>query len=328
MKFFALGKAVLLSFLVAVVLPGCSQATEPGQAGAGKPGARTGKALVSVEWLSQNLGKAGTVILDVGAFTHYEKGHIPGAVKAFGPWQTMNESYVGFMMPEVGELVQMLRGYGVDNDSYVVIYDEGMTTEDTSKSARALWTLHALGHDNTAILDGGFAAWEQAGNPVSKDPVFATGGNFSGSLAKDKVADLADVKGMIASKSAVLVDTRDPLEHFGHEKKSNIKRFGHLPGSRLLPAVFMTNAGVDMSPSLMKDVGELQQMAAGVGIPENKDAAIVTYSNQGLQAAMGYFVLHELLGYRNVRVFDGSMLESAADKSFALETDGWGFLGD
>ena len=55
--------------------------------------------------LSKNLQKKDMVILDVGAFTHYEKKHIPGAVKAFGPWQTMNEEFVGFMMPPVDELV-------------------------------------------------------------------------------------------------------------------------------------------------------------------------------------------------------------------------------
>jgi len=327
MRAFLLRRAALAALVATMVLPACAQSSGPGSTGAGQPEARAAEPLVSVEWLSQNLGKAGTVILDVGAFTHYEKGHIPGAVKAFGPWQRMNGSFVGFMMPAEEELVRMLRSYGLDNDTFVVIYDEGMTSQDTSKSARALWTLHALGHGQAAILDGGFAAWEQAEKPVSREPAFPRTGSFSGSIAKSKVVDLAEVKQLLQAQGTVFLDARSPLEHFGHEKKSNVKRFGHIPGSRLWPASFMTKAGIEMSPSLMRDREELREMAAGVGIPEAKDATIVTYSNQGQQAALAYFVLHDLLGYDNVRVFDGSMLESAADQSFALQTDAWGFLG-
>jgi len=280
--------------------------------------------LVSIDWLAKNLNTPGIVILDVGAFTHYEKNHIPGAVKAFGPWQTMNDTFVGFMMPKVDDLVQMLRGYGVNNDSFVIVYDEGVTAQDTCKSARALWTLHALGHDKVAILNGGFAAWEQAEKQVTTEAAFPAAGNFSGQLVRAKVADLADVKKMLTSPAVVFVDNRSPDEHFGYEKKSNISRFGHLPGSRLWPASFVTNAGVELSPSFMKDTAVLQQMAAGVGIPEDRDTEIITYSNTGLQAAMGYFVLHDLLGYKNVRLFDGSILESTADKNIAMEKNGWG----
>jgi thiosulfate/3-mercaptopyruvate sulfurtransferase len=281
--------------------------------------------LVSVHWLARNLKSPNVVVLDVGAFTHYERGHIPGAVKAFGPWQTMNDEFVGFMMPEVKDLVQMLRSYGVNNSSYVILYDEGMTAQDTAKSARALWTLEALGHDKVAILDGGFSAWKQAKKTVSSKPVVPRPGNFEGRLVKSRLATLSDVKNALRSPAVVFVDDRLPEEDFGHEKKSYIKRFGHLPGSRLWPADFMTKAGTEFSPSFMRDRKELQQMAKGVGIPQDKNVEIITYSNRGTQAAMGYFVLHDLLGYKNVRLFDGSILEAAADESVPMETDSWGY---
>ena len=82
--------------------------------------ARTG-ALVSVDWLVKNLNNPEVVVLDVGEFFHYEKKHIPGAVKAFGPWQTVNEQHQGSMMPPVADLVGMIRGYGVNQDSLVVL---------------------------------------------------------------------------------------------------------------------------------------------------------------------------------------------------------------
>lgn len=283
-------------------------------------------ALVSVDWLAANIDEPNVVVLDVGAFFHYEKKHIPGAVKAFGPWQTVNEKYQGYMMPQVDALVAMIRGYGVNQDSLVVLYDEGVTVDDTAKSARALWTLHALGHDRAAILDGGLAAWEQAGKPVTAAPVFPTAGNFTGQLVASKLATVEEVKTKIGSKDVVLVDTRLPEEDFGHEKKSYIKRYGHLPGSLLWPASAMTNAGEEFSPSFLREGEELEEMAVGVGIPADRDVEIIAYSNRGMQAALAYYVLHDLLGYRNVKLFDGSLLVAAADESVLMERNSWGFV--
>lgn len=281
--------------------------------------------LVSVDWLAKNLNQKDLVILSVGAFTQYEKNHIPGAVNAFGPWQTMNDEFVGFMMPELDDLEQMIRDYGVNNDSLVVVYDEGVTEKDTAKSARALWTLHALGHDKIAMLDGGFAAWEREEKPVTTDVTISSAGNFTADFKAAKVATLDEVKSKIGNNKVVFIDTRIPEEHFGHEKVSHIKRFGHIPGAKLWPGSFMTNAGVDFAPSYLKDLGELKQMAAGVGIPDDKNTEIITYSNHGKSAAMGYFVLHDLLGYTNVKIYDGSLLEYAPLKDLAMETNAWGF---
>lgn len=281
--------------------------------------------LVSVDWLAENLDKKDMVLLDVGAFTHYEKNHIPGAVKAFGPWQKMNDEFVGFMMPPREDLVRMLREYGVNNDSFVVIYDEGVTSTDTAKSARALWTLHALGHDRVAILDGGYSAWERAEKPVATVITVSPQGNFTADFKAAKVATLEEVKSKIGSDKVILVDTRAPDEYFGHEKVSHIKRFGHLPGATVWPESFMTNAGVDFAPSYFKDSEVLKQMAAGVGIPADKNVEIITYSNHGKSAAMGYFVLHDILGYNNVKLYDGSIIQYAPIKNLPMDTNGWGF---
>ncbi len=309
-------KAKLAVVLTAVMI----LATTAGSALAGS------KSLVSIDWMAKNLNKSNVVVLAVGDFTHYEKNHIPGAVKAFGPWQTMNDQFVGFMMPKTDALVTMLRGYGVNNNSKIIVYDEGITAMDTARSARALWTLQVLGHNDVAILDGGFAAWEQADKAVSKKAVTpVNAGNFTAKLDNSKVATMAEVQKKIGSKT-VFLDDRVSTEFFGHEKKSHIKRYGHLPNARTWPANYMSNAGIEMSPAFMKDTKVLSQMAAGVGIPANKNAEIITYSNHGLQAAMGYFVLHDLLGYTNVKVYDGSILEAAPNKKVKLEQFAWGFM--
>ena len=279
--------------------------------------------LVSVGWLTKNLDRKDLVVLDVSEFIHYEKKHIPGAVKGFGPWMTMNRDFVGFMMPEPGELVDMLRGFGINDDSFVVIYDEGTSSSDTAKSARALWTFHALGHDGVAILDGGFAAWQDDGQPVSTKAAAPLTGNFSGSLVSDRIAGLADVQAAIGSDKVYLVDTRDPDQYFGHEKKSEISRYGHLPGALLLPESYLTIAGEEFSPSFFRDKDELKAMAMGIHLPEDRQAEIITYSNHGLSAALGYFVLHDLLGYSRVKVYDGSILEVSEVKDVPMVANRW-----
>jgi len=281
--------------------------------------------LVSVDWLAKNLNKSNLVILDVSEFIHYEKGHVPGAVKAFGPWMSMNRDFVGFMMPPQTDLVDMIKGYGVSNNSFVVVYDEGITSKDTAKSARALWTLHALGFDNVALLNGGMAAWEQTEKPVSTQAAAPLGGNFTGKMVAAKVATLADVKKKIGSSKVYFVDNRIADQYFGHEKNSEISRSGHIPGALLWPQSFMTIAGVDFAPSYFRETKELQQMAKGIHLPSDKNVEVITYSNHGLAAAMGYFVLHDLLGYKNVKIFDGSILEASAVDDVPMVVNRWGW---
>ncbi len=282
--------------------------------------------LVSVGWLASHMKQKNLVVLDVSDFTHYEQHHIPGAVRAFGPWQVMSADFVGFMMPGQDQLVKMLRTFGVNNGSMVVVYDEGNTASDTAKSARALWTLHVLGHAHVAILNGGFSAWDRAGKKVTTQDVAPVYGNFTAKPVPALVATLKEVKKKIGSKKVVFLDNRGADEYFGQEKRSYIKRFGHLPGALLWPAKYMTNAGVDFSPSFFMNVKALRKMAKGVGIPADKNVEIITYSNQGLSAAMGYYVLHDLLGYRNVKLYDGSILQAAAVKAVPLNMNGWGFV--
>jgi thiosulfate/3-mercaptopyruvate sulfurtransferase len=281
--------------------------------------------LVSVDWLAKNLQLKNLIILDTSEFIHYEKKHIPGAIKGFGPWMTMNREFVGFMIPEEADLVDMIRGYGIDDDSFVVVYDEGVTSADTAKSARALWTLHALGHDKVAILNGGMAAWEQDEQPVSTEAVAPLTGNFSGKLVLAKVAILAEVQKKIGSSNVYFVDNRIPEQYFGHEKKSEISRSGHLPGALLWPESYMTIAGVDFAPSYFREAKELQLMAKGIHLPVDKDVEIITYSNHGLAAATGYYVLHDILGYKNVKVFDGSILEVSEVEDVPMIVNRWGW---
>ncbi len=311
MKF--MKSAIYILLMLAMLL--CAAVTAGAADSATKP-------LVSTDWLKAHLNDQNVVVLDVRTFPKYIKSHIPGAVRAFGPWRSMNSRFIGFMTPPVDELQEMLRGFGVSNGSMVVIYDQGMTSSDTARSARVLWTLNLLGHKRCAILDGGFNAWEQDAFPVTSKPTIPERGDFTAS-PDDSLVITADQ--LQKESNVILVDNREPFHHFGHEKKAFVKKFGHIKGSLLMPAAYMTIGGQNFSPAFLRTREELQQMAAGVGIPSDRFAEIVVYSNTGEEAALGYFVLTKILGYSNVRLFDGSMLEAAKLPAMQIVRYSWGW---
>lgn len=90
----------------------------------------------------------------------------------------------------------------------------------------------------------------------------------------------------------------------------------------------MTHAGINRAPAYVLDKGDLKTMAKGVGLPWSwsKSENIIVYCNSSQFAGLGYFVLHNVLGYKNVSVFDGSMLEYAANDELPMANFAWGFV--
>ena len=281
--------------------------------------------LISVGWLAKHLNRRNLIVLDVRTFSQYEQGHIPRAVKAFGPWQTENKDFLGFMTPPVSNLVDMLRSFGVKNDSFIVIYDAGVTADDTAKSARALWTLEYLGHTKVAILNGGYEAWKQAGMATTTAAEAPDRGNFTAKIKVHKLVSLNEVNALLLTRKATFVDMRDLAEYIGHEKKEYIPKYGHLKGALPLPASYLTIGGHNFSPSFLRTQRELMAIARGISLPRNKSRTIVVYSNHGTRAALGYYVFHDILGYKDVRLYDGSMLEAASDDSVPIARYSWGY---
>jgi thiosulfate/3-mercaptopyruvate sulfurtransferase len=134
---------------------------------------------------------------------------------------------------------------------------------------------------------------------------------------------MQEVTANLKSKEWLLVDDRNALQYFGSTKNPNALRFGHLPGALSFPAAFMTNAGANRAPATLRSKEELMTMARGVGIPADRKTKIITYCNSGQQAGMAYFVLHDLLGYKNVKVYDGSILEYSQAEDMPLVKYTW-----
>jgi thiosulfate/3-mercaptopyruvate sulfurtransferase len=286
-----------------------------------------GAPLVSTEWLGQNLGAPDTVIIDVRTEANYDFAHLPGAVSlAYAGLEPFNKATMCQMMPTPADLTGMLRSLGVNDSTHVIIYDQGNTALDASEGGAAVWIMESMGHENVSYLDGGFTKWTFEGRMIEKKKPTPQPGNFTAKLDASKVATLKDVIANLKTKEAIFLDDRSSVQHFGISKRADVARYGHIPGSINFPVDFMTNAGINRAPATIKSRKELEAMAKGVGLPRDRNRKIIVYCNSAQQAGMGYFVLHDILGYRNVKTYDGSMLEYAQDKKLPLARFSWGFV--
>jgi len=292
-----------------------------------KPAPAAAAALVSTDWLAKNLAAKELVILDVRTADNYGVGHIPGAVNLpYDIWQPRNEDKECNLMPTAETLTGHLQKLGVNASSHVVLYDHGNTVSDATKGTSAYWIMDAMGHTNISYLDGGFTKWTFEGRIIDNKTPTPTPGDFVAKLNSAKVSTLKDIADSIKSGNTTFLDVRSSDQHFGFEKRHDVERFGHIPGSLSWPADFMTNAGINRAPAVIKSKEDLMTMAKGVGLPSDKGRHIIVYCNSSQFAGMGFFILQEFLGYKNVSVFDGSMLEYAADEELPMANYTWGFV--
>jgi thiosulfate/3-mercaptopyruvate sulfurtransferase len=268
--------------------------------------------LVSPQWLKENLASPNLVVLDIrsaldgGGAEDYAKGHIPGAVHSDydkGGWRVTRNG-LPFMLPSASQLEALISDLGIDEDSHVVVVPAGVHVLDFGAAARVYWTLKVAGHDNVSILDGGFAGWQSADFAVEAGENRPAAKIFTVTFDKSRLAELADVEPNAKSPRATLVDARPASFFAGKEKAPAVKAYGHIPGAISLDSA----AFYDAKANRLKPKAELAAVAAA--LPEGP---VVSYCNTGHWAATDWFVLSELLGRKDARLYYGSMVEWTAD---------------
>ena len=271
--------------------------------------------LVSVQWLKEHLAGPHLVILDIrsaidgGSLETYSQGHIPGAVHTDydkDGWRVTRHD-LPLMLPTVPELEKLIGDLGIDEDSSVVVVPAGVHATDFSSAARTYWTLKVVGVTQVSILDGGFAAWKaDPANPIETGIRQPSPQIFTATFNKDLVAEMDEVEKAQSSGSEILVDARSPELFTGKEKAPYARAYGHIPG-----ALNIDNASLyDPITNKLKPKAELARIMSVV-----PQGPTVSYCNTGHWAATDWFVLSEILGRKNVKVFPGSMVEWSANAS-------------
>jgi thiosulfate/3-mercaptopyruvate sulfurtransferase len=273
--------------------------------------------LVSAQWLESHLHDKNLVVLDIRSAIDgakaYAEAHIPGSVHSDynkAGWR-VTRGNVPFMLPAVAELEKLIGDNGIDENSHVVVVPAGVSFTDFGSAARAYWTLKVVGLKNVSILDGGVTAWRKAGLPVESGVKKPSPAIFIATLDKNLLAQLEDVQKAESSRNATLIDARPASFFNGKQKAPAASAYGRIPG-----AVNLDSASFyDAAANRLKPQAELVSLAAHIPA-----GPAVSYCNTGHWAATDWFVLHELLGRKDVSLYDGSMVEWTADARRPVES--------
>jgi thiosulfate/3-mercaptopyruvate sulfurtransferase len=236
----------------------------------------------------------------------YQKGHIPGAIHGDydkAGWR-VERGGVPFLLPTVPELEKLIGELGIDEDTHVVVVPAGQNYSDFGAGARVYWTLKVAGLAKVSILDGGHAGWIAQQNPVDGGPSKPSPKIFTATLNKSLMAEAADVQKIEQSGGATLIDSRPATFFAGKQKAPASKAYGHIPG-----AVNVDSATFyDGKTNRLKPQAQLASIAATL-----PGGPAVAYCNTGHWAATDWFVLSELLGRTDVRLYYGSMVDWTSD---------------
>jgi thiosulfate/3-mercaptopyruvate sulfurtransferase len=275
--------------------------------------------LVSVEWLKAHLSDKDIVVLDIrsaidgGGAKAYAEGHVPGSVHSDydkAGWRVTRNN-VPFMLPTVPELEKLIGDIGIDEDKHVVVVPAGVSFTDFGSAARTYWTLKVVGLKNVSILDGGVAAWRAAGQPLESGENKPSATIFTANVDKSLIAQGSEVATIESKGGATLIDARPASFFFGKEKAPNASAYGHIPGALNLDSA----SYYESKSNRLKPKAELVALSAQVPA-----GPAVSYCNTGHWASTDWFVLHELLGRADVRLYDGSMVEWTADANRPVES--------
>ena len=268
--------------------------------------------LVSVKWLNDNLNNV--VILDIRKYEKdFFKGHIPGAVfvnkSKIRVNKEINGKEIEGFLPDKAYFQDLLRSYGINEDSGVVIYTKQHKHLNAKYSARLFWQFKAYGFKNVALLDGGFIKWLKTGKKVEKGQgkLIVKGNVTLGDLDKNTISDLNELKKTINNKNYLIADFRQIAYYLGSKKASYIPYPGHIPTAVTIPEDLFFNSD---STFISKD--KIKNIMKAFNINTNKK--IILYCNTGNHSALGWFILKELLNVKNVKNFDGSLIEWTAYK--------------
>jgi 3-mercaptopyruvate sulfurtransferase SseA/sterol desaturase/sphingolipid hydroxylase (fatty acid hydroxylase superfamily) len=270
--------------------------------------------LISVASVSEILNKdSNVVIIDIRKPHEYEEGHVLGALNVWRSDYVDTSVTYGGVMPTREQFKTLLSRLGVKTEDKILLYDGRGGCE----AARFWWILKTYGHPNAVVIDGGFDVFLAFDSLLTDSSTITINSvyEFPEVANLSLFASIEDVKNVLGDSNTILLDTRSLEEFTGKKQKNGSFRAGRIPGSILSD---WTNCLHNNDGGLIKSIKDLDYDFNQLGI--TKDKSIIVYCHSGVRSAHTTFVLTEILGYDNVKNYDGSWIEWSYHKELPIDS--------
>jgi len=262
--------------------------------------------LTDTETISKNLNNKSIKIVEVDYDPEnaYRQGHIQGASLIW--WKRDINDPISRDIVNKTQFEELMSRNGITSDSEVILYGDF----NNWFAAFVFWIFKYYGHEKVKIMNGGRKKWEIEKKPYTKDETQTQRTKYVAQPPNEGLrAYLFDVKRAVDRKDTVLVDVRSPKEFSGEitappeYPMEHAQRGGHIPGANNIPWA----SAVNDTDGTFKAVDELKKIYESKGVTSDKD--VVCYCRIGERSSHTWFVLKYLLGYPQVRNYDGSWTE-------------------
>ena len=259
--------------------------------------------LVSTEWLAANLGRPGLVVVESNEdVLLYETGHIPGAVKI--DWHTELNDPVERDFVDGERFAELLSAKGISRDDTIVLYGD----KSNWWAAYAMWVFSLFGHADIRLLDGGRDKWIAEGRELTTEAPVRERTDYP-VISRDDTTLRAFKEDVLAHFGKPLIDVRSPEEYSGERThmpaypEEGALRGGHIPSAQSVPW-----ARAAAEDGTFRSREELEAIYLdGAGLKPGDE--VIAYCRIGERSSHSWFVLQHLLGFENVRNYDGSWTE-------------------
>ncbi|WP_394749942.1 sulfurtransferase [Spongiimicrobium salis] len=272
--------------------------------------------LIEAETLLQEISDPNIVLIDFREKVIYEKEHLPKAVQL---WRTDIESAdfpYGGMMASGKTIENLFSKLGIHNGHRLIVYDD----RGSCDAARLWWVLSSYGFTKVQLLNGGIQSWKMAGGNMSTAMISRKPAKFQLPHVQQAIPLNIQKKtlrnALVKESNWVILDTRTQDEFTGKRKKNGAKKAGRIIRSRSMD---WSNAVNLMGDMRFKPKQELVRIYAR--LIKSKSDTVIVYCHSGVRSAHTTFVLRELLGYKNVRNYDGSWVEWSHFEDYPFEQD-------
>ena len=262
--------------------------------------------LVTTKWVEDHLDDPNIRLIEVGSGNNeaYKKAHIPGAIWWFWKSYCWHETDRQFVTPE--KLAKNLGEVGIGPNTILVLYGDPVQYGNY-----AFWAFTMAGHADIRLLDGSRKKWLQEGRKMTTEisdfpPVIYPSTNPESSMRVDRENILANLD----NPQRLLLDLRSPEEYSG-ERVIEYGSFDHGAerGGRIPGALHLHYKDLLNSDDSYKSEKELSAIFGAAGITKNVNIEIVCYCRLSHRASLAWFALTHILGYKNIKIYDGSWTE-------------------